>query len=200
VAESNGLKYMGLMGYAGSFHSLDAPERERREKEALSSLVETKELIEKNGIEVPIVSAGATSTFRTSGTFPGVTEVQAGTYITMDTEYASIVGDFEIAISVLTTVVSRPTPTAVTTDAGMKKFSGDAGLPRLKDSPDLRVHELNEEHGRLVLANLERRVNVGDKLELLPSHGCTTFNLYDELYGMRDGKVEVVWDISGRGT
>lgn len=195
-----GLEFIGLCGYEGSMHTYSPEERERRVREALHGLMETKRLIEKRGHEVRVVTAGSTSTYRITGSFPGITDVQAGSYITMDAEYASIAPDFEIALGVLATVVSRPAKTTVTIDAGLKKLSTDAGLPFAKDGSSLRTIRLFEEHGLLELTDPARKVNVGDKLEIVPSHGCTTFNLYDELYGIRKGRVEAIWAISGRGT
>jgi len=199
IHNSKGLKFAGIAGYEGSMHGWKPERREASCKEALSSLIETKELIERDGIEVPIVSAGATSTYRTAGSFPGITEVQAGTYITMDDEYYGFFPEFNIALSVLTTVISRPSSTVVTTDAGSKKLTTDEGLPVPKDSPWLKLKAVNEEHGVLELMELERKIVVGDKIEIIPSHGCTTFNLYDHVYGMRDDHLEIIWKIAARG-
>ena len=200
VDDSEGLSYMGLNGYEGSMHGIDASERKRRCKLALKALMETKALIERDGIEVQIVSAGATSTHRVSGTYPGVTEVQAGSYLTMDLEYRSFFPDFECALSVLTTVINRPSRTRVTTHAGKKKLTEDAGLPQPKSLEGVRLVALNEEHGILEITDPSAVIHLGSKLEIIPSHGCTTFNLYDHLYGMRNGKVEIIWDIAARGT
>ncbi len=199
VHQSKGLEFAGLIGYEGSMHGWEPERREAACREALSALVETKALIERDGLEVPIVSAGATSTYRTAGAFPGVTEVEAGSYITMDDEYHGFFPEFEIALSVLTTVISRPSAEVVTTDAGAKKLTTDEGLPVPKDSRGLRLKALNEEHGVLELSDAARRIAVGDKLEIVPSHGCTTFNLYDQVCGLRDDRLEVVWEIAGRG-
>jgi D-serine deaminase-like pyridoxal phosphate-dependent protein len=162
--------------------------------------METKALIERDGIEVRIVSAGATSTYRVSGRYPGVTEVQAGSYLTMDLEYRSFFPEFECALGVLTTVINRPSRTRVTTDAGKKKLTEDAGLPQPKGVEGIQLTALNEEHGILEITDPVKEIRLGSKLEIIPSHGCTTFNLYDELYGIRNGKLEIIWDIAARGT
>ena len=200
VANTRGLQYMGLMGYEGSKHGIDAAIRDRECRQALKTLMATKELVERDGIAVEIVSGGATTTYKVSGSFPGVTEVQAGTYLIFDAEYHSFFPEFECALTVLTTVISRPSRERVTTDAGKKKLTEDSGLPTARDSNDLRLLALNEEHGILELTDLTRDYRVGDKLEIIPSHGCTTFNLYDQVYGMRNDLVETIWDIAGRGT
>mgnify|MGYP000949123891 FL=1 len=56
-----------------------------------------------------------------------------------------------------------------------------------------------DEYGILDLKNPGKELKVGDKIELYPSHGCTTVNLYDHFYGVRNGYLEVVWDIAARG-
>jgi len=191
---------MGLMGYEGSMHGWEAPRREATCKEELAILMKTKEQIERDEIEIEIVSAGATSTYKIAGTYPGVTEVQAGSYLTMDAEYYSWFPEFEIALSVLTTVINRPSQKGVTTDAGKKKLTEDEGLPQPKDPDGIKVIALHEEHGILELTDPQKKVRVGDKIEIIPSHGCTTFNLYDQLYGMRDDHLEVILEIAARGT
>src|SRR4029453_82037 len=109
------------------------------------ALVETKQLVEGDGIAVPIVSAGAASTYRIAGAFPGITEVQAGSYLLSDGRYRRMLPEFACALSVLATVISRPSPARVTIDAGQKKLSPDGGMPEPKLAA-LRVVALNEEH------------------------------------------------------
>jgi D-serine deaminase-like pyridoxal phosphate-dependent protein len=200
IHELPGLEFAGLVGYEGSMHGWETHKREATCREALGRLIKTKVLIERDGIPVPIVSAGATSTHRVTGATPGVTEVQAGSYLTMDAEYYSWYPEFEITLGVLTTVISRPRPTAVTTDVGSKKLTQDAGLPVAKESASLKLVALNEHHGLLEIIGDRRRVQVGDKLEIVPSHGCTTFNLYDEVYAMRGDRCEAIWEVAARGT
>lgn len=200
VHESEGLRYMGLMGYEGAMHDLGACEREQRCRQAMQQLIETRRLIERNGIQVPIVSAAGTTTYKIASTYPEITEIQAGSYLTYDAEYARIFPEFECALSVLTTVISRPSSRRVTTDAGKKKLTEDAGLPRLREPNGIELIALAEEHGIMEITAPDKEINVGHKLEIIPSHGCTTFNLYDQVYGFRDGRLEVIWDVAARGT
>lgn len=199
VDAARGLRFVGLMGYDGSMHNLDAVERAEQCRLALEKLVATKELIERDGIAVNIVSSGATSTFKTAGSFPGVTEVQAGSYFTGDARYLAEWSDFECALSVLTTVISRPNARRVTIDAGQKKLSSDAGLPLVKNRDGERLMALNEEHGILDAYQSAQSLRVGDQIEVLPSHGGTTITLYDKLYGVRGERVETVFEIKGQG-
>jgi D-serine deaminase-like pyridoxal phosphate-dependent protein len=200
VAESKNLVFAGLMGYEG--HTVTIPDfaqRKRETEKGLALLTETKELIEQNGLEVGIVSGGGTGTYNITGQFPGMTEVQAGSYIFMDTYYRKVLKDFDCALTVLTTVISRPTKDRAIVDAGMKTVTKEFGLPRIKDAAGVELAHLSEEHGKLDLSNSDADLKPGDKLELIPSHGCTTINLHDKFYGVRDGRLESIWDIAGRG-
>ena len=202
VERAKGLKFVGLMGYEGhTVHMPDFQERKKAAERSMKFLIETKELVEDAGLEVGIVSGGGTGTYQISGTYPGVTEVQPGSYIVMDTQYKSIEGmeAFEIAISVLTTVISRPQPNIAITDGGLKVMTREFGLPLVKGLEGAKLLHLSEEHGKLELEGEARSLRVGDKIEFLPSHCCTTINLHDYFYGVTDGRLEVVWEIAGRG-
>lgn len=200
AAMSDGLIFAGLMGYEGHTVAIpDFQERERETKKALTLLMETKDLIEQSGIEVGIVSGGGTGTYNITGQFPGMTEIQAGSYILMDSFYRGVLKDFECALTVLTTVISRPNKDMAVIDAGVKTVTRESGLPEVKDIKGAQLISLSEEHGRLDVTNSDADLRPGDKIELIPSHGCTTINLHDKFYGIRDGTLECIWDIAGRG-
>jgi D-serine deaminase-like pyridoxal phosphate-dependent protein len=130
-----------------------------------------------------------------------MTEIQAGSYATMDTKYLSIeeIGNtFGCALSILTTVISRPQPDRIVTDAGMKVMTQEFELPQPKDIAGLDLVSLSEEHAKFK-AEASVNLKVGDKFELLPTHGCTTINLHDKFHCVRNGKLECVWEISARG-
>lgn len=199
VDAARGLRFMGLMGYEGSMHGTDAAERAQQCRIALEKVVATKELIERDGLAVNMVSSGATSTYKVAGSFPGVTEVQTGSYLTGDARYLAGWSDFECALSVLTTVISRPSAKRSTIDAGQKKLSSDVGLPLVKNCDGVRLVALNEEHGILDATGSAQSLRVGDQVEVIPSHGGTTINLYEKMYGVRGERVEAVFEVSGRG-
>jgi D-serine deaminase-like pyridoxal phosphate-dependent protein len=99
---------------------------------------------------------------------------------------------------VLTTVISRPEKGRAVTDAGIKSLSFDEGLPPCKE-PGITISKLNEEHGHLAIENPDHDLKVGDKLEIIPSHGCTTIPLYDRYFIIRNDCVESVAEILARG-
>ena len=126
--------------------------------------------------------------------------MQAGSYALMDAAYGRLGLGFAQALSVLTTVTSRPAPEQAITDAGMKSVTPEHGMPLVAGREDLVCHSLSEEHGRLrSTQGPVRGLEVGDLLEFIPGHGCTTMNLHEQVYAMRHGRVEAIWEIAARG-
>ncbi len=202
VHNQKSVKFMGLEGYEG--HACMIPsfkEREAHTLEAMKLLVDTKELVEAAGFEVEIVTGGSTGTYMITGRCSGVTEIEAGSYATMDKKYASVEGvDFEHALTILVTVISRPKEGGAIIDAGLKAMSADFGVPDVISCRGAVLAEnLSEEHGVLLLEGGANQLHVGDKVELIPTHGCTTINLHDNFYVIRADRVEAVWPISARG-
>ncbi len=199
VADLPGLRFEGLMGYEG--HTVFIPDREMREqlcRQAMNLLVDTVQAVEASGLPVGVVGAGGTGTYDITARYPRVTEIQAGSYVLMDTTYRRILEDFDCALTVLTTVISRPAGDRVIVDVGRKGISDDFGLATPKGRAELTFVSLSEEHGKLEV-NGSTGLRVGDKFELLPSHCCTTINLHDWFFCHRKGIVESVWSIAGRG-
>jgi len=200
VAAAPGLRFEGVMGYEGHTVMIpDLQERRRQTEASVKLLVETKELIEAAGFPVPIVSSGGTGTYQITGDYPGVTEIQAGSYITMDTQYRDVVGmDFECALYVLAQVISTPKSGLAIIDAGLKTMTRDFGLPVVAKPEGWHVLYLSEEHGALQRDD-GPPLKPGDRVQVWPNHGCTTINLHDHYMALRDGVVEGVWPITGRG-
>jgi len=205
VEKEKGLEFFGLMGYEGHAVFIKSyKERERKAREALGLLIASKELLKEKGLECRVISAGGTGTYDITGSFLGVTEVQAGSYVTMDANYdrvEKIGGVFKQALSLLTSVISRPTDDRAILDAGMKSISIDLGVPRVVYSKNVKIGSISEEHLSLVELDYASRklLEVGQKIEIIPAHGCTTINLHDYFYGIRNGIVESIWNIKARG-
>jgi D-serine deaminase-like pyridoxal phosphate-dependent protein len=200
IDRAPGLLFRGLQGYEG--HLVNVAPREEREARVvhdLGQLVETRRLVEASGLEVEMVDCGSTSTYSISAELEEIDEIQAGSYLLMDATYEKLAPEFRCAQSVLATVVSRPTPHRIVVDAGMKTIAVDHGLPRVKGLERIREIKLHEEHG-LLETEEPSSVRVGDKLELVSGHVCTTVNLHDRYYAMSNGRVEAVWPIDARGS
>ena len=189
-----GIRYRGIMGYEGHAVLLpDAEERETKGSAALTVVSQHVEALAEAGLAPEIVSVGGTGTHATAGAWPGVTEIQAGSYVFMDGRYQSVLPDrFESALTLLTTVVSVHERYAVC-DAGSKSLTGEFGMPATKDGA-IKVRGLSEEHAHLVGDGLAG-LRTGDRIELLPSHGDTTLNLHDVYFVRRGDEVIATWPI-----
>ena len=195
-----GLRFEGIMGYEGHAVMIgDFEERRRVTHKAMASLVATRDLIDSRGIPVGIVSAAGTGTYEITGDYEGITELQLGSYATMDARYHKEVGiDFELALTVVAQVISTRGADSAVIDAGMKTLSPEFGMSLVVRPEGWKLRKLSEEHGALQGedgAPLHR----GDIVEIVPAHGCTTINLHDVYYVIRDEVVEAVWPIAARG-
>ena len=200
-----GLKFLGIMAYEGHTVFIESYEERKNETiKALKKVSETIQVFKKKGINCEIVSCGSTGTYMITGAYPEVTEIESGSYLTMDMKYNAIEGvggTFKTALSLLTTVMSKPSSNRIILDAGMKAISKEFGMPLLKDKIDgFELYKLAEEHGYVEVSKSAKNLfSIGEKIELLPSHGCTTINLHDVYYGIRSGIVECVLPIEARG-
>ena len=200
VNKTPGLILRGVMGYEG--HVVLNKDEEVRKTEAEKSmemLVRAAKSLRQEGMACDIVSGGGTGTYNITGGFPGITEVQAGSYVMMDTTYDKLSLGFKKAVTILSTVQSRALEGRAVIDAGVKVMSKDFGLPELIGNPDTRLVGLSEEHGHLSAEGKDPGLVIGEKVELYPSHICTTINQHDRIYAMRDDRVEEVWPIGARG-
>jgi D-serine deaminase-like pyridoxal phosphate-dependent protein len=200
VAQSRGLKLRGIMGYEGHIVLVDDQNvREQECKKSMAKLVSAKDFMEKAGLKVEIVSGGGTGTYNITGVFPGVTEIQAGSYCLMDIRYDKLGLGFEKAVTILATIISKAFPPFVITDAGEKFMSIEFGMPELIGVPHAKLAFLSEEHGHVLTEAQTPKLEIGQKLEFFPSHVCTTINLNDWLWVVDGEKVIDRWKIAARG-
>ncbi len=191
LAVSQGLHVRGLIGYEGHCVRLQpGPEKVQAAHKAMDGFVRSAELLRAHGIPISIVSAGGTGTYSISGRFPGVTEIQGGSYLLWDTDYQTVCPDFELALSVLGTVISRSGNDRLILDIGLKEISGERGVPILKNAEGARLRRLNAEHGIVDILDPTFPAQVGDQLELWAHYSDATVNLHRHMYGIRNGKVE----------
>ena len=196
----SGIHFSGVLGYEGfTMFEVDRALREDHARQAMETLVNTADLIRKTGIPVEITSAGGTGTYDITGDYPGVTEVEAGSYVFMDTKYNRLGLDFQQSITLLSMVTSKHSPERCIIDAGMKVLSTDNGLPEIILAQGLKLMKLNEEHGIVEVEPETIQLEVGMCVEIVPSHGCTTVNLHDRYYVIKNEQLVDIWEISGRG-
>ena len=208
VTLETALNLRGLQGYAGHCaHVQGYVNRRKTSHRWMNRLMKTRDLFEKNGLPVEIVSGGSSGTFNIDSDLKGMTELQSGSYCVMDLDYRKIGGkgggdydDFEMALTVLTTVISVPTREMAMVDGGFKAFSTDKPfVPEAVECPGVKYSWAGDEHGRLTVSEEGRLPALGQLIEFFPPHCDPTINLYDRIYAMRGQKVEAVWDIAGRG-
>lgn len=198
VQHCKSLRLAGLMGYEG--HAVMIPERAERQRltqDAMAALTAAADAVRSAGLPVEIISAGGTGTYDLTGVQPGVTEIQAGSYILMDARYRQVDVPFECALSLVTTVISVPDAHTAIIDAGMKAMTFEFGLPEVKGHDGVSLVFLSEEHGHLMVDGPP--LHVGQRIELTPSHSDTTINLHDELFGLRGDRLESIFAIEARG-
>ncbi len=198
VSELPGVQFAGLQAFEGHLvNTLDRAERMSLARAAMQQAIDTRQMIEAAGIEVHCLSGCSSATYDSTGIMAGVDEIQAGTYATMDKQYFRLVPEFQIALSVLVRVISRPGPGKAVLDVGVKGAGSEFGVPSIRDFPDVEIpFFLSEEH--VVVRNVPDW-GIGDVLQLIPSHACTTCNLYRELVVHADGRVVDVWPIEASG-
>jgi D-serine deaminase-like pyridoxal phosphate-dependent protein len=190
-----GLKFRGLMGYEGQVALSPGPEKDQVVHKALKRLIDTKAMIEREGIRVEVVSCGGTSDFEIAAKYPGVTEIQAGSYLLMDCSYSPFAPEFELTLTILATVISKTPGERLVVDAGFRAMSGENGLPSIKGISGLRVKALHIEHTVIEITDPSVGIEVGDKIEMSVQFLDQTLGLHDHLYGIRRGEVEEVLKI-----
>jgi D-serine deaminase-like pyridoxal phosphate-dependent protein len=195
VADTHRLLLRGVMGYEGHVQPLRSrSERDAQAREAMRGLVATADQIRSAGLTCEVVSAGGTGTFDITGRVPGVTEVQAGSYALMDTDYGEVHVPFEQAFWVLGTVISRPAPDRCVADCGHKSLTKDHGLPAVNWIAGATVTALNDEHATIAIPP-RASIAVGDLVQLVPSHTDPTINLHEVFYVIEGEQVIDVWPI-----
>jgi D-serine deaminase-like pyridoxal phosphate-dependent protein len=157
------------------------------------------------GLPCPRVSTGGTPNMWRCQDVPSATEHRAGTYVYNDRSLvaAGVCTQADCALTVLATVVSRPTETRAIVDAGSKVLTSDLlgleGFGMVAGQPDVRVAALSEEHGTLDLSASTFRPAVGDRLRIIPNHACVVSNMVDTVWTLRGGTPAGQWPVAARG-
>lgn len=200
IAGKPGLKFAGLMGWEGQTAALDAAAKPAAVASAVAEIVGTAQLCRAGGLPVEIISCGGTGNYWVSAAQPGITEIEAGGGVFCDVHYREHFGvAHPYALTVMTTITSRPTPTRIICDAGKKTMSSDAAVPVPLGLDRVRSVRLSAEHATIELDAPNATLRVGERLEWVVGYSDTTVHLHDEIYAVRKGRVEAVWPILGRG-
>ncbi len=211
LAKYRGVKFKGLWHHGDESAYKKYEDRKKMHFGILSQMAILKEEIEDAGIEMELVSAGYTCTWNITPKFPDLQNVlvQAGTYALSDwctRNHSEGMEAFDCALTVLTRCISRPKSDEAMFDFGMNACSDECAefyqkpqRPVLKNFPESQEMTLREEHAYVKLKEPNASVRVGDVFEVVPAHSDTTAKLHDKFYGIRNGRVEVIWPNYGRG-
>ncbi len=206
IARLPGLRIVGVMTHEGHASGQPPESIAAVSVQAGERLVETAELVRKAGVPIEVVSVGSTPCAMYTPTVPGITELRTGTYVFRDTmgfRYG-IYGPERCAVRYLATVSSRPVRERAVLDSGAKTLAADGSMGHpghgyIVGHPDARIERLNEEHGVVILPEGETGFELGDRVEVIPNHVCTSVNLHDRMIVVRDGAVVDEWRVDARG-
>ena len=207
IAVAPGLKFGGLQAYNGAAqHIRDCTERRTAYAVYADKVNKTKELLEDNGISCETISGAGTGTYMWEAGSGIFTELQPGSYIFMDADYATNLDEdgrlwqgFENSLFILTTVMNCRARDYAIVDAGTKAANIDTAMPLVYKHTGIIYEATGDEHGKLELAPEAAPLRLGEKLRLIPGHCDPTVNLYDWIVCIRDDTVEAIWPVSGRG-
>jgi len=197
------LSLAGIHAFRGSAqHMRDPGERKNAVNFAIQRLKSIITLLEKNGYPISVVTGGGTGTYELEAASGIYTEVQPGSYVLMDTDYASNksadgVPTLRHALFGLCTVMSVCDTHAVL-DGGLKAFAVDLGLPKMV-LPGWTVKSMSDEHTVIVPDANTELLQIGDKVRLIPGHCDPTVNLHDWMLAIRGQIIEEIWPVSARG-
>ena len=203
------LKLRGILSYDGGVqHAKGFAARKERALKAIEPNVATFAAMKKSGLNLEIFSGGGTGTYNIMQSVPGFTDIQVGSYLFMDMQYLAIgseaggevFDDFAPSLTVLTTVLNNRFPGRLTTDAGAKALTLNTPTAGVIGEPGMEYNAGSDEFGVIRFTSPPSKdYKIGDLLEVIAPHCDPVVNEYDQMYGIRKDKVEVVWPITGRG-
>ena len=190
----------GVFSHEGHSYKADSVEEcIKISTESQERTLRAGNMIKELGIDIDTISIGATPSLMHTGIISGITEIRPGTYIFMDVGQGSGINDFtKCAATVLTTVISKPTEERIVLDAGAKALTSQnrsvgicstSGYGLVKNSDNIRLSGVFDEHGLIYDKNFRKNIEIGDKIEVIPNHICPTCNLYEKAYLVSKGEV-----------
>lgn len=200
VAASPHLRFAGLMSWEG--HTVSMSDHEPRRAEiaaAIGRLTASADACRVAGLPVEIVSCGGSGTYLHAAKQPGITEVQAGGATMGDGFYRALEARVEPALTLLTTVTSRPTADRVIVDAGRRAVDPSQFAPTARGIDGVNAIRFSAEHGTLELDGPTEWPRVTDRIELEINYTDQAVHLHEVIFAIRDGVVEGIWPVACRG-
>ncbi|MEK5485121.1 D-TA family PLP-dependent enzyme [Lysinibacillus sp. FSL M8-0355] len=212
IKKCNNLNLKGIFSHDG--HTYKAKSVEHCKELYIESVERTlyfSKIATDEGFNLEVVSIGSTPPFLLGFDIPkGITEIRPGTYILMDASQSGVIGSFHrAAASVLTTIISKPTEERVITDVGAKGITAQTrtegltatkGLGKIKEFDDVFIHSVFDEHSIIYNKDFNQKIQIGDKVQIIPNHICPVSNLHEKAYLINDGKVieEIIIECRGK--
>jgi D-serine deaminase-like pyridoxal phosphate-dependent protein len=196
ISDLPGLRFEGITGYEG--HCTLTPEedlRHTKQHEAMELFTGVADFLEANGVPCAIRSAGGIATWHWTAAYPGITEIQAGSYVVMDNFHGRMTQGFEHSLTIQASVISRQSGQVIV-DAGNKSVADPYNVTIVGHG--LKVFRSDEEHG-IFAAPEGSTLKVGDCVALIPGYSPSTVNFYDAFHVVRDDVVVDVWPVIPRG-
>jgi D-serine deaminase-like pyridoxal phosphate-dependent protein len=195
IADAPGLRFMGLTGYEGHCSlEFDETKRHGMANEAMAVLTGIAADLAAHELPCQIVSAAGTGTWDVTSRYPGVTEIQPGSYATMDGHHRGLDPRFGWAVTVLASVISRR-PDRIVLDAGSKTVGASHGALK---GWDLEKYRFDEEHS-IFLADDGVPLTTGDRVEILCNYTPFAIGYFEAYHVLEDGKVVDIWPVMPRG-
>lgn len=208
VGAEPALALAGMQGYQGRLQCVaDYAERRAGVVSAMAALARSVDAVRQAGMDVPVITGGGTGSFPIDIELASLTELQPGSYVTMDRAYTAVDWSGKDAgmplqrpLSILASVISRPARGRAILDVGWKSASSDGAAPVCLGHPELIFEFAGDEHGQVRAANGgDLDLACGDRIELMPGHCDTTVNLYDRFVVHAQGRAHATWPIEARG-
>ncbi len=197
AARMPGLVFRGVMGYEGHIVAIsDRDERARAVTQAFRPVGELVGELTRRGLNVQIVTGGATATYDTTGNLSYMTDLQCGSYVLMDATYVELAPEFEPALAAIATVCTAGRGRDIVVNIGAKRLATDWGRPVLVGY-DAQHKSTSEEHNQFTPQSGPIPV-VGERVAVVPAHSCSTMAAYSRVFGVRDGTLETVFNLDGR--
>lgn len=202
------LNFDGVFTHGGhSYYAKSEEERKEASFKEVDEVLKAKRILNENGINCETVSIGSTPSVFFGGRVEGVTEIRPGNYVFYDYKQVKLgVTKLErVSLSIISQVISKPEKDRVLIDAGSKVLSLDYVLEKgekvygyILEHPNAIIYNLSEEHGWIKIKE-DSKINVGDKITIIPVHACLVMSNFDYFYLVRGNEVLGKYNIEARG-
>ncbi len=205
IDAAKGLEFSGLQAYQGAAqHVHDFAARKAKIDTAVDQVGKTVVMLKYENLDCKIVGGAGSGSYYFEGNSGVYNEMQCGSYIFMDADYQRVldengerISEFENALFIWTSIMSKTKADKAICDAGLKAQSVDSGLPYIYGRDDVEYIKCSDEHG--VISDPGNVLKLNEKLKLVPGHCDPTCNVYDWYVGVRGGRVETLWPVTARG-